>query len=108
MMDFSPAMLIALAYNAAMGMISVPIVNWLKVVLGKLSWIPSDASGKISGWITPLVSSLIGLLFVYGGDWAFGLHVFANPNILTNLLLAMGLNGTIASSFFEFLKSKKV
>jgi hypothetical protein len=107
-----PMTLLVIGFNAAMGVVSVPAVSWLKK---QLAWfaavpflgaiIPKETFDKIAGWFTIIITGLVGLLFIYLGDWIFGWHVFQNPNIWNSLIVAFGVNQTAASAFFEWRKS---
>lgn len=109
-----PVTLLVIAANAVLGVVSVPVVTWLKGILSALAAvpyvgvvIPKETFDKIAGWFTIAITGLVGLGFIYAGDWAFGWHVFENPNIWNNLIVAFGVNQTAASAFFEWRKGAK-
>ena len=112
-MGITTTQVLAVGFSAVMGVISVPIVNWLKGVLAQVAsfpivgaLIPAETYDKIQGWFTVVVSGVVGLVFVYIGDGVFGLHVFENQTVYTALITAFGINQTFGAIFFEWRKSK--
>jgi len=107
-MGMTPTEALALGFNAVMGLISVPITNWLKPVLAKVPFLPTDAvQTKVSGWVTIVVSGFIGVGFMLAGKWIFGLEAFNDAGIYQSLVYAFGINGTFAAIFFEWNKTRK-
>jgi hypothetical protein len=104
----SPAQAIAFLYSIAMGIVSVPIVNYLKPKIALIPLIPKDAEQKIEGHIVPIVSTAIGFIFILLGNWAFGLNIFGSgdQSMFQALLTALGINVTAGQWFYEWRKSK--
>ena len=99
---------LAVGFNAVMGAVSVPITNWLKPQLAKLPFLASEkVQSKIQGWLTILVSGVIGIIFMLLGDKLFGLQLLTDQGAFATVVAAFGVNQTFASIFFEWNKSKK-
>ena len=103
---------LTLGYNFVMGYLSIWITNALKVgiawvvkeipFLGPL--LTEETETKIKGWLTPLISGLVGMLFVWIGT-LFGLSFFPDQSTATTLLAGFGLNASVAQIMFEKRKA---
>lgn len=107
-LGMTPVQALAVAFNAVMGAISVPITSWLKTKLAGIPFLATEPlQEKISGWATILVSGIIGILLMLVGDWLFGLKILAEDGVFTTVVAAFGINQTFASIFFEWNKTRK-
>ena len=95
---FDPITLVALIYNLVMGALSVPITSWIKAKVVVLA---------DKGWLVPLVNGGIGIVFVAIGNWVFGWHIFTNPDLWNTVVVALGINQTVATVTYELFKKKK-
>lgn len=80
-----------------MGILSVPITNLFK----KIPFI-----NKFSGWIIPIINSLINVAIVYVLSLIFKISVFENPTDFQQVMTALGINVTVAQIFYEAIKPK--
>jgi hypothetical protein len=86
---------IGLIFNALTAVLIVPIVTKLK-----------EKFPFITGFVTVIISSLFGLLIVYLYDLVFKINVWAEPDFFKNLIIALGINQTMAASVYEIFKKK--
>lgn len=105
LLGIQPIQLIALGFNALMGVISMPILIWLKTFLGKVPFISEAMQDKVKGWIMVFLGGVIGLGFVLLGQ-LLGLHVLESSNLYDQVVVALGINQTFSAAFFEWWKSK--
>ena len=91
---------LAVLFNAVMGAVSVPIINWLKPLLAKVPFLASETlQAKLSGWLTIVVSGVIGILFMLAGDAFLGLQLLTDQGAFATVVAAFGVNQTFASIF---------